>query len=414
MFRFGAGMIHRDLVGAGRTGHQMAVHAFQAGPTLRRAQNDHRPLGLDHRRARAGLFLNASDRGISPVEQDAHATVECLRRFRVIERNLHEQRFVTIAGVKGVQLAVVHRPADGSAGDLVAVDMQDRQHRAVADRVEEFRRVPGGRGGSGLGLAIADDAGDNQIGIVEGRPEGGRQGIAQFTAFVDGAGRARGEVAGKPARPGECLDQFRQTVAIQGVRGVVVGECSLEVQMRQVGRRPVPGAGDQHHRRVGRADQAIQVGVDKPDARHGPPVSQQAGFDVLGLQRLLEQAIAAQIDLGHRQVVGGPPQGVHRADITRRPNGNRGSGLRHLFISMGGLAVGSVNCGSFSAIARKGLRTTPSRSQSVCVVAQVAPRMPNSPTSRTLPCKPASRTESRLWHCSSKFTSERPCSLCAL
>ena len=49
--------------------------------------------------------------------------------------------------------------------------MQDRQHRAVCGRIEKLVRVPRRGQRSGLRLAIADDAGDDEIGVVEHSPE---------------------------------------------------------------------------------------------------------------------------------------------------------------------------------------------------------------------------------------------------
>ena len=59
----------------------------------------------------------------------------------------------------------------GRVGNLVAVEMQDRQHRAVGDRIEKFVGMPCRGEGSGFRLAIADDTGDDQARIVEHRPE---------------------------------------------------------------------------------------------------------------------------------------------------------------------------------------------------------------------------------------------------
>ena len=59
----------------------------------------------------------------------------------------------------------------GGVADLVAVEMQDRQHRPVADRVEELGRLPRGRQRPRLGLTVADHARHDQAGIVEHRPE---------------------------------------------------------------------------------------------------------------------------------------------------------------------------------------------------------------------------------------------------
>ena len=49
--------------------------------------------------------------------------------------------------------------------------MQDRQHRTVGDRVEKLVGLPGGRQGTRLCFTVADDAGDDEIGIVEHRAE---------------------------------------------------------------------------------------------------------------------------------------------------------------------------------------------------------------------------------------------------
>jgi hypothetical protein len=49
--------------------------------------------------------------------------------------------------------------------------MQNRQHRAVGHWIEEFVGMPCGGQRSGFRLAIADDAGDDEIGVVEHRAE---------------------------------------------------------------------------------------------------------------------------------------------------------------------------------------------------------------------------------------------------
>ena len=63
--------------------------------------------------------------------------------------------------------------------------------RAVARRVQELVRVPTGRQRAGLGFAIADHAAGDQIGIIEDRAMRVQQRVAEFPAFVDGAGRFR-------------------------------------------------------------------------------------------------------------------------------------------------------------------------------------------------------------------------------
>ena len=85
--------------------------------------------------------------------------------------------------------------------------MQDRQHAAVAGRVEELVAVPAGGQRPGLRFAVADDAGDDQVRIVERGPVGVAQRVAEFAAFVDAAGRLRGDVAGDAAGEAELLEQ---------------------------------------------------------------------------------------------------------------------------------------------------------------------------------------------------------------
>ena len=60
---------------------------------------------------------------------------------------------------------------------------------------------------AGFRFAVADDAADEQIGIVEDRAVGVQQRIAEFAAFVDGAGRFGRDVAGNAAGKGELLEQ---------------------------------------------------------------------------------------------------------------------------------------------------------------------------------------------------------------
>ena len=91
--------------------------------------------------------------------------------------------------------------------DLVAVEVQDREHRAVADRVEELVRMPARRERARLGLAVADDARDDEIGIVERGAERVPDRVAELAAFVDRARRLRRDVARHAARERELPEQ---------------------------------------------------------------------------------------------------------------------------------------------------------------------------------------------------------------
>src|SRR3546814_7919054 len=66
----------------------------------------------------------------------------------------HEVRLPPVPPEHGAELVVADAVEDRRVGDLVAVQVQDREHRAVADGVEELVRVPGGGQRTGLRLAV--------------------------------------------------------------------------------------------------------------------------------------------------------------------------------------------------------------------------------------------------------------------
>jgi hypothetical protein len=65
-------------------------------------------------------------------------------------------------------------------------------------------RSPRGR----FRFTIADDAGDDQIGIVERRPEGMAERVPQLATFVNRPRRRRRNMAGNPAGKRELLEQL--------------------------------------------------------------------------------------------------------------------------------------------------------------------------------------------------------------
>src|ERR1041385_548897 len=98
--------------------------------------------------------------------------------------------------------------------------MQYGQDGAAAARIEEFGAMPGGGGGAGFGFAIADDAGDQEIGIVERGTEGSGKGVAEFAALVNGAGDAGIKMAGKALGPGKTAHELMEAVSVQGEFGI--------------------------------------------------------------------------------------------------------------------------------------------------------------------------------------------------
>ena len=227
---------------------------------------------------------------------------------------LDEMRVVTIAAQQLRQFLAADAGQHGRIGDLETVEMKDRQHRAVARRVQEFVGVPAGGQCAGFRLAVADDAGDDQIGIVEGGAIGVEQGIAQLAAFVDRARRFRRDVAGNAVRPGELAEQPMQSVAAALDRRIALGIRAFQIGLRHDPRAAMAGTDDVHHVQIVLLDQPVQMDIEKVQPRRRAPMAQQSRLDMLERQRHFEQRIVLQIDLPDRQVICRAPIGVHSSE----------------------------------------------------------------------------------------------------
>ena len=83
--------------------------------------------------------------------------------------------------------------------------------------------MPASRQGARFGFAVANDAGDDQIGIVESGAIGVDERITQFPAFMNGAWRFRRYVTGNAIRPGELSEQPMESVAAAVDGGITLG-----------------------------------------------------------------------------------------------------------------------------------------------------------------------------------------------
>src|SRR6516225_3482456 len=92
-------------------------------------------------------------------------------------------------------------------GNLVTIEVEDRQNYAVGYGIEKFVRMPARCQRSGLRFTVADDAGNDKIRVVEGGSVGMRECVTKFAAFVDRAGRLRRHMARDPARERELGEQ---------------------------------------------------------------------------------------------------------------------------------------------------------------------------------------------------------------
>src|SRR3974390_2633592 len=168
-----------------------ALNLFGAGPALGRAQHNHRPARSSRRTIAASFGFDALNLTDDGVESFGH---QVMHRSRLGPPP--PIRRVAIAAEKLLQLFVTDPGKNGGTGDLVAVEMKDRQNRAVRCWVQELIGMPARCQRPGFSLAIADDAGNDQIWVVERRSIGVRNGVAELSALMDGSGRLGCYVAG--------------------------------------------------------------------------------------------------------------------------------------------------------------------------------------------------------------------------
>jgi hypothetical protein len=169
---------------------------------------------------------------------------------------------VTVAAHEGVQLLVADAGEDGRVGDLVAVEMEDGQHGPVAGGVEELVALPAGRQRPRLRLAVADDAGHDQVRVVECGPVGVRKRVAQLAALVDAARSLRRHVRRDAAGERELGEEPLQARLVPADVGVDLAVRALQVGVGHHGRPAVPRTGDEEHAQVALLDDPVEVGVE--------------------------------------------------------------------------------------------------------------------------------------------------------
>ncbi|MGY3080095.1 hypothetical protein ACVWZZ_006503 [Bradyrhizobium sp. LM6.10] len=304
----------RHLMCTPKTFDLLAVDLLGAGPALRAAQHDHRRTRtFDALAAVSGVLLDRPDAGERDVERVRHGPVH---QFGIVA--LDEQRLVAEPVEEIADLFIAHPPEHGRIGNLVAVEMQDRQHRAVMGGIEELVGVPGRCERAGLGLAVADDTGDDQVGIVEGRAIGMHQRVTELAAFMDRARRFRRRVAGNAAGEGELSEQLAQSVRIACDIGIDLAVAAFEIGVGDHAGAAVAGTADIDHAQVQRADDAVEMGINEVQTRRRAPMAEQTRLDVLGPQGLAQQRVVEQVDLPDGEIVRSAPVAIEEAEVAAR------------------------------------------------------------------------------------------------
>jgi hypothetical protein len=172
--------------------------------------------------------------------------------------------------------------------------------------------MPAGRKRAGFCLPVADDAANQQLGIVEYRAMGVHERVAQLAALVDRAWRLGSYVTGDAPRKGELPKQAPQTLLVVADVRVDLAVGALEIGVGDQPRASMAGTGHEDDVQIARLDQTVQMRVDEVQAGGGAPVAEQTRLDVLDCERFPQQRVVQEVDLPDGEVIRRAPVRVER------------------------------------------------------------------------------------------------------
>ena len=207
MFRLGH--VDRNLMRTERALNVLAINDFRSGPSLRGAQHDHRPSRALRIAGLTRMFLDCKNLLNDLVHGLSH---EPVHRHRIIA--FYKVRLPAIALQQVFQLFMRDSRKNRRISNLISIQMQNRQNRAIRDRIQELIGMPRRCQRPRFSFAIADHYGCDQARIIKYRAEAMRQGIAQLAAFIDGARCFRSTMGRHSAREREALEHALQALFI--------------------------------------------------------------------------------------------------------------------------------------------------------------------------------------------------------
>ena len=309
--------------------HREPVDDLGTGPAFRGAQHNRRPRDATHVLAAPRRRLDLSNPLVAAIERVRELLVHGAGVVATDDMHL-----VSVRAEEAAEVLLASATEHRGAADLVSVQLQNREYRAVAPRIQEAHAFPRSLERPGLRFAVADDARRDQVGIVENRAERVRERVSQLTTLVDGAGRRDAHVAGDAAWRRELTYEPEQAGLVERDRRVDLRIGSLEVDVGHDGRAAVARAGDVEDVTIALLYQAVELDVDEAQSRRGAPVTEQSRFDVLHAQRFAQQRVCLEVDLRDGQIVRGGPGGDQRIHVDG--GGGRSHCAHHRHRSRGG------------------------------------------------------------------------------
>ena len=262
-------------------GDLFAINFLRTGPTFGSPQDDHRPTWALRQTIHASIPLDRPDLRTDLIQCGCHQLVH---RLRVVP--FHEVWRIPVPPKQLFQLLVTDAGKNCRPGDLVAVKVQDRQHRSVMDRVEKLVGVPARRQGTGLRLSISNHTGHDQVGIVKRCSKGVRQRIPQLAPFVDRTRRFGGHMTRNAAGKRELFEQPLHPRSVLCDMGIGFRVTPLQIGVGHQTRTTMPRTSDVQDIEVMCLDHTVQMDVDKIQSRSRSPVADKARLHMLQSQRL--------------------------------------------------------------------------------------------------------------------------------
>ena len=156
---------------------------------------------IGHRgRLRLYLSLAGPGAGWARSRSTTVSRVAAIRRCtsRVVA-GYTSSRLVPVALEQGSQLSVRDPGQHGGVGDLVPVQVQDRQHGTIAGRVQELVSVPAVASGP-VSASPSPDQQTSRPGLSKAAPKACDQRVAEFAALMERAGGLGCDMGGDAAR----------------------------------------------------------------------------------------------------------------------------------------------------------------------------------------------------------------------
>ncbi|MBV6517660.1 MAG: hypothetical protein HCAMLNBO_00226 [Candidatus Brocadia fulgida] len=227
-------------------------------PALGRTQHDHRPPRTEGVVRFPRLFLLGTDLADGLFQRGSHLFMH----FHGVA-SLHKIGLVAVADKQRLQLLVADPRKNCWVGDLVTIEVQDRQHHSVAHRVDKLVGMPRGSKRSGLRLAVTHHAGDDEIGVIERHAIGMGEAVAELSAFMDGTGSFRGDVAPDMAGEGELLEKFLHPFRILALVRIDLGVGAFEIRRSQHPWCAMAGSGNEDRVEVVLDDHPVHMHPNK-------------------------------------------------------------------------------------------------------------------------------------------------------